>query len=297
MTSKTRICFQMIVHNDDYVLEEVLKSILPYGRVIVTEGPVGYYCKKGLGTSTDRTNEILQDYVGEENIVHGVFPEKDQMVNAALHLVPPETSHLWEVDADEVWKCEDIEYVLENLEVHNYDSVSFHMKSFYGGFWRVMEGFESKFEVHRIQRWFPGARWTTHRPPTILSPEGIPWRKYRHWNADQTEAEGLFFYHYSYVYPSQMKKKSQYYASMGGTIPGYFDTVYRPWILGDETARACIESEFNGVHDWLPERRGSCRTVPFVGEHPREIQLSFDRLVERLEKEVRQLKEETLGRV
>ncbi len=286
-----KICFQMLVWQDNYVLSECLKSILPYGPVIVTEGPVAYYAGQGFGTSTDGTNELLAELVGEQNVVHGVWREKDDMMNAPLHLVPEGTTHLWEVDADEIWKAADIERILELLEREQYDSLSFHMQSFYGGFARVMQGFESKFNVHRIQRYYPGFRWATHRPPTILAPDGKSWREHKHLDANETEQMGVFFYHYSYVFPSQMRKKAQYYAqhSPGGTIPDYFNRVFKPWLLGDGVKKALIESAFEGVHDWLPERRGACVTVPFTGEHPEEIRKSLPALQARLDHEIGEL--------
>ncbi|HUW94498.1 MAG TPA: hypothetical protein VMW58_01810 [Anaerolineae bacterium] len=266
------VTFQMIVFNGDHVLEAVLETILPYGKVVVTEGPVAYWQRQGFVTSTDRTNEILADLVGEENVVHGQWDEKDQMVNASLHLVPDKTTHIWGVDADECYKRKDLELILGWLD--GWDSVSFKMYSFFGGFDRYMTGFEENFEVHRIKRWYPGARWATHRPPTILSPDGTPWRNARHLPHTLLAKEhDIRFYHYSYVFPYAMQDKARYYDSYDprGNIPEYFWKVYMPWVGGTEYDRGRIEMQYKGVHNWLPTRRGQCCTKLFTGQHPLEI--------------------------
>ena len=114
-------------------------------------------------------------------------------------------------------------------------------------------------------RFYPGARFATHRPPTINAPDGMPWREHRHMNHYNDDSLGIRFYHYSYVFPSQMEAKAQYYADMGGNIPDYFDRVYLPWVMGDSEEKHRIEEEFDGVHNWLPARRGPCRTAIFDG--------------------------------
>jgi len=87
-----KICFQMIVLDglSDYVLAECLQSVLPYGPVIATEGPVKFWQDHPL--PSDRTNEILDHF----NIptIHGKWAEKDEMVNAKLSRVPPDTEFI-----------------------------------------------------------------------------------------------------------------------------------------------------------------------------------------------------------
>lgn len=282
-----KISFQLIVWNDDYVLEPMLKSIMPFGEVYVCEGPVGYFAKQGFGTSTDRTNEILHQYLPEEHIKHGVWSEKDEMVNVALGLMPGDTDFVFEVDADEIYKSDDLAKIVDLLESDNYDSMAFRFISFYGGFSRIMGGFEYNFETHRIQRYYPGCQWKTHRPPTILAPDGKPWREHRHLGHIATSDMGIFVYHYSYVWASQMKRKALYYHARGGTIDDYFQRVYLPWVLGNPSARQIIEDEFDGVHDWEPVNRGECRTLEYLGEHPKEIIKVMPELLDRFDDELR----------
>ena len=173
-----KICFLMIVFNGDAVLREALEPLLSLGPVVVAEGPVAYYGKQGWATSTDCTNEILREMLPADRVVHGRWFEKDDQMNATKSLIPEDTTHVWMVDSDEVWKPRDLEAVLGELD--SWDSVSFKPITFFGGFDRVLTGFEQRFVWYRVQRWYPGAQWLAHRPPTVLSPEGRPWRDYRH---------------------------------------------------------------------------------------------------------------------
>ena len=280
-----KICFVLIVFNSDYVLEPCLRSVLPFGKVVAAEGPVEFWQKRGYTTSTDRTNEILFKY--QIPVIHDQWSEKTEESNAALDLVPDDTDFVWCLDADEIWKAKDLDVIFDMLSTNKFDSMSFKATSFYGGFDRYMTGFEENFEVHRIQRYYPGARFATHRPPTINAPDGHPWRRHSHLGHNDTDALGLRFYHYSYVFPSQMKAKAEYYASMGGTIPDYYNKVYLPWAQGDSEDKFGVETLNNGVHNWLPERRGPCWTERFMGKHPDEIEDALQVLRARFDEELK----------
>jgi len=283
-----KVTFVLIVFNSDHVLEPCLRSVLPFGDVVAAEGPVEFWQRQGFTHSTDMTNAILSQY----NIptVHGKWDEKTEEANAAITLVPPDTDFVWCVDADEIWKAKDLDVIFDILSTDKFDSISFKATSFYGGFDRYMTGFEENFEVHRIQRYYPGARFATHRPPTINAPDGHPWRKHAHLGHNDTDSLGLRFYHYSYVFPSQMKAKAEYYASMGGTIPNYYNKVYLPWVLGDSEEKHRIETIYNGVHNWTVDRRGACKTAQFNGEHPDEIARVMPDLIARFDDELKGLR-------
>ena len=52
----------MIVFEGDYVLQECLEQVYPYAeQILIAEGPVEYWQRRGRTTSTDRTNEILEN--------------------------------------------------------------------------------------------------------------------------------------------------------------------------------------------------------------------------------------------
>lgn len=281
------ITFQIITFNSDPILEQVIRSLQLWGWIVVVEGPVKFWQEKGYTTSTDRTNEILHDLLPEQDIIHGQWNEKDEMMNAALSRITPDTRFVWMVDSDEVLPQSSMAYLCnEILPDGVIDSVSFNWNSFYGGFDRVLTGFEAEFENHRIQRWYEGARWHTHRPPTVLDPKKLkPWRETGvHINA--TEAFGFPLFHYSYVFPFQVRAKTRYYHSWTQTIPDYFENVYLPWVTGDGADKERIEAQYQGVHDWLPARRGPCYTKPFGGRHPAIIEEAMPDLKKRFAREL-----------
>lgn len=278
----SNVTFQLIVFNSDYVLEQVLAPLLEVGNVVVVEGPVAYYQKKGFSTSTDRTNAILKQYLKPSQVIHGQWKEKDEMMRAAEARIPADTTHVWMVDADEVWTPSALNRVLKQLD--DYDSVSFTPWTFYGGFDRVLTGFEVKSKWYRVQRWYPGAHWKTHRPPTVLHQDKRPMREHRHWDAPE------YFFHYSYVFPQQVRSKVEYYDSWGaGVIPFYFERVYLRWVCGNAQAKRAVEDEFQGVHEWLPERRGECRTAAFTNLQPDSIAIELGRLKQRFEEELKEM--------
>ena len=107
----------MIVFEGDYVLKECLESIYPYAtQILIAEGPVEFWQSQGRTTSTDKTNEILENFPDPENkisIVHGQFSEKDEQCNAYMQFLKDDIDYLWEVDSDEVYKKSDIEKVIK----------------------------------------------------------------------------------------------------------------------------------------------------------------------------------------
>jgi hypothetical protein len=56
--------------------------------------------------------------------------------------------------------------------------------------------------------------------------------------------------------------------------------------MGGDAEKARIEELYDGVHNWLPNRRGPCRTKRFEGVHPAEIQRIMPELVRRFEFEM-----------
>lgn len=285
-----KITFGLIVFNDDHILDEVLTTVEQYGTVVAAEGPAGVWTKVGFKESTDNTLSILAAH-GVKTI-SGQWATKDDMCNGYMSLVDDDTDFLWMIDADEVYKPEDIEQILELLEHKQYDSVGFRLYSFWGGFDHTIGGFEENFETHRIQRYYPGARWTTHRPPTILSPEdGKPWREHRHLGYLSVDSLGIRIYHYSHVFPFQVRQKSLFYylRAPHRTIPNHFENVYMPWVTGDKDTRIRIEAIYQGVHDWLPDLRGPTFTHLFEGTHPEIIQRNMSALIGKIVWELEEL--------
>jgi hypothetical protein len=279
------LTFEIICFQADAFLEPVIKSILPYGKIYAVEGPVRHWRDRGFTKSTDRTSEILHAYLPEDQIVHGQFEEKDEEVNAIADRI--KSDFIFAVDADEVWSKNALDKIVSLLETGNVDSLAFKPYSFFGGFDRYMTGFEQNFPWQRVTRW--NGRWATHRPPTVLAPDGRPWQEHRHLNQFQTDEMGIRFHHYSYCMPRQTYEKSLYYEREGGVIKDWFKEVYLKWTLGDMSHKVEVEQKHGGVHNWTPDRRGECFTTTFAGQHPEEIQKILPQLKERFDRELKEI--------
>ena len=283
-----KITFGMIVFNGNYVLEEVLASVYPYAhQILIAEGPVGYWRDQGYLTSYDGTNNIIDNFPdpdGKIVPIHGFYSEKEEQCNSYMHRLSPDADYIWNLDCDEVFKPEDIEKVIELLGREKYTSVGFKSCSFYGGFDKILGGFEERAEFHRVCKVYPGSFWASHRPPRVRHKVSDPLpEKHLDFN-DLYDNHGVRMYHYSYVFPKQVQEKVAYYkaaVSKNNCIDNYFDEIYLPWIMGTEEDRNVIEHKYNGVHEFKPESRGECRTKDFDGEHPQIIQDNMSKLRER----------------
>lgn len=283
----------MIVFNGDHVLRENLETLYPFAhQILVVEGPVKHYRELGFTASTDDTVKILKEFPDPENKIwftQGQWPEKDEMCNAYAAKLTGD--YVWHVDCDEIYRPEDIKKVFDYLDKNPAcHSMSFRLRSFYGGFDRYISGFEENFEVHRIQKTIPGvSRWKTHRPPTMIwPPTGKTCRQMGHVDFKTTDSWGIRIYHYSHVFPKQVKAKMDYYKSWGGSgiISNYWNRLFVPWMRTDvEAEKLTIERPTQGVQEWTPERRGPAYTAAFKGQHPDAIVKAMPQLKERIKKE------------
>lgn len=290
-----KIAFGMIVFEGDYVLRECLEQVYPYAtQILVAEGPVKYWQDRGRTISTDNTNNILKSFPDPENkitVIHGQYSEKDQQCNAYIKHMRADIDYLWNLDSDEIYKKQDIEKTIEFLEREKPTSVGVRSLSFYGGFNNYLTGFElNRDNFLRIFRVTDGSEWLTHRPPTIRYPsEHKIIRKHINSNTFY-ELTGVQMYHYSYVFPLQVKNKIEYYkakVSRHKCIDDYYNQVYLPWMKGEDFDKFCLEKEYEGVHEFKPEYRGPCYTEPFNGEHPRSVQKNLNALKSRIKLELK----------
>lgn len=277
-----KIAFGMIVFNGDYVLQECLESVYPYAtQILISEGPVRYWQDAGYTTSTDKTNAILDNFPDPDNkitVVHGQFEEKDEECRAYMPYMRDDIDYIWNLDSDEIYKPEDIQKIIKLLEEEQYTSVGVRSCSFYGGFDHYIGGFELKRDNFlRIFKVYPGATWKTHRPPTIIAPEGVQTLPAKHLDSDTLwEQHGVQMYHYSYVFPRQVREKIAYYrdkVSRQNCHPNYYEQIYKPWVLGDKS----VEQTWLGVHEFNPAIRGEAFTQKFIGTHPKLIEDNIEK--------------------
>lgn len=289
-----KIAFGMIILNGNYILEEVLTSVYPYAtQILIAEGPVEYWQLQGLTSSDDGTNEILDNFPDPDNkikIIHSRYKEKDEQCNAYIPFLRDDIDYLWNLDCDEIFKGPDIEKLIDILEKEKYTSVGFKSKTFYGGFDKVIGGFEENYEFLRIRKIYPGSYWSTHRPPTIAHKvsETLP-EKHLNFNYLLNEY-GIQMYHYSYVFPHQVYEKLDYYkaaVSKSNCINNYFENIYFPWVISDDLKRQQIEDYYNGVHEFI--NRESAKTKPFLEQQPDVILNNMDKLKEIFELQLKNL--------
>lgn len=291
-----KIAFGIIVFNGNFVLEEALKTIYPYAsQILISEGPVKFWQNMGHSTSTDGTNEVIDNFPdpeGKIRIVHGQFTEKDDQCNAYMQYLNSDTDYIWNLDSDEIFLPEDIEKIIEILREEKYTSVGFKSLTFYGGFDRYLTGFEERAEFIRIRKVYPGSFWKTHRPPTIQHTWKGPALPEKHLNFEICHSKyGIKMYHYSYVFPLQVNMKGRYYCESLNpqtTIQNFFENVYLPWVTGDDSIKIRIEDQFDGVHEYIPSERGPCRTEKFTGRHPRIIEENMEKLLTRFNQQLKE---------
>lgn len=292
-----KVAVGMIVFNGDHILQGVLESVYPWAyQICIAEGPVKFHAERlGVETSTDKTVEIIRSFPDPDkkiSLVQGTWPEKVDMSNAWLANVKDDADYVWMFDCDEMYLRSDVDKILSLLGPDGYDSVSFRFRSFYGGFDRHMTGWEEAQETHRIQRFYPGATWATHRPPTInSSKDGKPWRAHKHlphWEIDA--ATGIRIFHYSFVFPSQVEMKYLYYDNLtrGHVVQDGFRRLYLPWMRADEKGKFRIEKEFQGVHHLVRGDNGQCvcHTIKYGGKHPQWIEDNRAALEARIREEL-----------
>lgn len=277
-----KLALGVIVFNGMPFIEGILETFYPYvSQIVVSEGPVAFWQAKGYESSIDDTVGTLRTFRDPRHkltVIEGHhWPDKLDMANAWLRRVRDDIDYVACFDADEFLRENDIKLLLSILEEESPDSVGFTLRSFIGGIDYYLTGFEQRQDTIRIQRFYPGAKWVSHRPPTINHPlSGRPFRELHHIPGSAlVERYGVYLYHYSHVLPTQVWMKELYYADYMGkhnVIPNYYQEVWKPWVLGNTEEKRAIEKKWRGIHDFSPAYRGDCYPVPFNESHPKWIE-------------------------
>lgn len=231
MTQLPRVTFGIIVLNGEPFVRYTLRALYPFAhQIIVVEGaaPAAANIATADGHSTDATLATLRAFQQTEDPDHkliivtaeaeghpdGFWPgEKHEQSQAYARRATGD--YLWQVDIDEFYRPEDMTAVLQQLaQDPTITAVSFKQLQFWGGFtayvdsWYLRRGGE---EFHRLFRWGPGYRYTTHRPPTVVDTAGNDLRCGRWLRSQDMARQGIYLYHYSLVFPKQVIEKCDYY--------------------------------------------------------------------------------------
>jgi hypothetical protein len=124
--------------------------------------------------STDGTCSMLWQYENHRKLRFVMssefYPEKAHQQNAYVALLPDDTDYIWVADADEFYHYSDIGLIKSLLTHQGYTYVEFSMHHF----WKDVDtvgvggtGWGYDQPIDRIFKYFPGSKFTSHRPITI----------------------------------------------------------------------------------------------------------------------------------
>lgn len=139
-----------------------------------------------------------------------LWPGKTAMCNAAISTIKEECC-LMQVDADEFWKPEKIDKIVETFANSKVEWMRFRCRYWLGPkiiaigdkVWSNRDG-----EWLRAIRHRPGNVMISHEPPRH---NGIGHFNTNGLGTEQTKQLGLVFDHYAYYFPSQIQFKTRYY--------------------------------------------------------------------------------------
>ena len=180
------------------------------------------------GLSNDGTSQYLDRIAGEcpravtlyRKPTGSFWDGKREMVAAPLSNIKG-ACLLWQVDADELWRPEQIVAMHELFRSQPGRSAAFYWCDYFVGpdivvSTRYNYAQDPQVEWLRTWRFSPGMQWLAHEPPTLVSrdPSGRVFNvaAIAPFTHDDTEAAGARFQHFSYVTEEQIRFKQIYYA-------------------------------------------------------------------------------------
>ncbi|MGI6375279.1 MAG: hypothetical protein ACOX3S_04640 [Anaerolineae bacterium] len=230
-----KITFGMIVLNGEPFVRFNLRALYPFAhQIIVAEGasPYAAHAATSDGHSTDATLETLLRFKAEEDPENkvvlvtaedeghpdGFWPgEKHEQSQA--YATRATGDWLWQIDADEFYRTEDMEAICRLLTDTRPDMVFFYLRVFMYHARLEVHGVEPEYcqcqPIARIFRWGPGYRYVSHRPPTVTNERGDELRTLSITTAEQTAQWGWYIWHYPYLFRAQFRAKARYYDQLG----------------------------------------------------------------------------------
>lgn len=178
------------------------------------------------GLSVDGTSayldQIASEYPDQVTLYRkakGKFWDgKREMVSAPLANLPDHCL-LWQVDADEIWKVEQIRKVHDLFERHpDRTAAFFHCHFFVGPELLTTSpgaySHNNAYEWIRVWRCRKGMQWKSHEPPCLMAKIDGRWvdtATLKPFTHKETEAAGLVFTHHAYSLERQVRFKESYY--------------------------------------------------------------------------------------
>lgn len=230
-----KVTFGVIVLNGMPFLTYNLRALYSFAhQIIVVEGAArgaagiagadGHSCDGTLdelrrfAREEDPAGKLLVVTAEDEGHTDGFWPgEKNEQSRA--YAARATGDYLWQVDVDEFYLPAHMQRMLDFLSAEpGVTAVTFPTLTFWGApdcrvdGWFLRRGAAG---YHRLFRWKPGSTYATHRPPTVLDPQGRDTRTVRWLDTAATARLGLALYHYSLLLPVQVAEKVEYYSKWG----------------------------------------------------------------------------------
>ena len=225
-----KITFGILVLNGEPFTRYCIRALYPHAhQIIVVEGAVEKARSIATpdGHSLDQTRETLASVKAHEDPENkimiisrdGFWADKPAMGRAYLEYITGD--YLWQVDSDEFYLDEDIEKVRQLLaENPKIDGASFRWLVFWGNEKYLTDGWRLRARrdgFNRLFRWGKGFDYdhygTDPKGPTVTTPDGFVLTQGNWLSAYDLVEKGIYLYHFSLVFPSQVLKKSKGYAA------------------------------------------------------------------------------------
>jgi len=224
-----KITFGMIVLNGEPFTRYCIRALYPHAyQILVVEGAVEKARSIATpdGHSLDSTREILASVKANEDPENkitiiscdGFWADKTVMSHAYTERATGD--YLWQVDSDEFYLDEDIEKVRNWLaDDPTIDGASFRWLVFWGNEKYIADSWRLRAKrdgFNRLFRWRKGFDYDHYGPdpkgPTVTTPEGFRLTDGNWLSAFELVEKGIYLYHFSLVFPSQVLNKSKGYA-------------------------------------------------------------------------------------
>jgi len=228
-----KISFGIIVLNGEPFTRYCIRALYPHAyEIIIAEGacegarnvasPAGHSndgtldVLKELKEFEDPENKITIITAEDEGHTDGFWPG-EKLEQCQAYARRAKGDYIWHVDIDEFYKDDDIRKIIQLLNDDNTIScISFNQIGFWGGFNYKVESWYFKRnlpEIFRIFKWGKGYKFISHRPPMVADEKNIDARSVRWIKAKDMKNQGIYMYHYSFVFPVQVFAKADYYSN------------------------------------------------------------------------------------
>lgn len=272
-----------ILFNEEDYIEYSLKSIYDFvDKIMIVEGATKavYEFANEDGSSSDKTNEILNNFPDPENkirIIHGKFNDKTEQRNVYCQFLEG-MDYVFVIDGDEVWDKQTL-LKIEHLIFARPDipAFCFNFKDFWQDFSHISKGIWTQFTGRKSLinlNLTGGLKYNNHILPLTKDGKDIP----------AAFCKDISFFHYSYARPDKkIKQKINYYLKNG--TPGY--NIRKDWYeivwMGWKQDKIKVENEF-GTHPfglpsftelWKEDHPEVMKSHPLYEKYLQDTQLRY----------------------